>query len=78
MEDGGEWSDIPTVNGSHYQRQQHMVGGIPSWAPKAGGRGGRVPAVEKSAGDVPPRNEVISETFLFTRTKILHFPAFSK
>ena len=39
------------------------LGGAVTWAPKAGGRGGRVPPVEKSAGDVPPEIRVFQKLF---------------
>ena len=50
---------------------------MPSWAPK-GGTGNASCTVEKSAGQVSPRNEDISETFFLTRFKMLHFSTFAK
>ena len=38
-----------------------------AWASKAGGRGDASPAVKKSAGDVPPRNDdILASFFLHT------------
>ena len=42
-------------------------------------RGDASPAIEKSAGDVPPREMIpISVSFFLAHMKILHFPPFSK
>ena len=43
---------------------------------RGGGAGDAFPAVEKSAGDVPPRNDDISVSFFSTHMKIRHFPHF--
>ena len=45
---------------------------------ESGGDGGTRTPVEKSAGDVPPEMRLFSLSFFLTRTKILHFPTFSK
>ena len=54
-----------------------MIVNLYTWAPKVDGRGRRIPAVEKSEGDILPRNLDISVTFCSIRMKILHVPAFS-
>ena len=41
-------------------------------------RGGRVPAVEKSAGDVPPRNDYILGSFILDTDENFAFSTISK
>ena len=45
---------------------------------ESGGRGDASPAVERSAGDVPPEIMILQYLFFSTYVKILHFPTFSK
>ena len=45
---------------------------------KRGDWGNASPAVQKSVGDVPPKNDDISVSFFLTHQKILHFLPFSK
>ena len=43
-----------------------------------GGRGNASPAVEKSAGDVPPEIVIFQYLFFLRHLQILYFPTFSK